>query len=69
MTKKFWKSALIRAVRTFCQSLVAFIGATSLISEIDWLSALSASALAGLLSILTSVGTGLPEAEESEQNG
>ena len=61
---KFWKAAAIRAVRTFCQSAVAYIGAATVLSEVNWIEAGSAAALAALLSILTSIATGLPEVDE-----
>lgn len=64
MSKKFWKSALIRALRTFCQAAIATIGTAALLSEVNWLAVASASALSAILSILTSLATGLPEAEE-----
>lgn len=56
-TKAFWAAAGERAVRTFAQSLVAvgLTGATGIL-DVDWAAALSASGLASLLSILTSVG-------------
>ena len=68
--KTFWKCALIRAIRTICQSAIAIIGTSTVLSEIDWKIMLSASAVAGLLSILTSIATGLPEVEyeEDEEN-
>lgn len=62
MTKKWWKAALVRAVKTVAQTAVATIGTTAVISQVDWLMVASASVLAGLLSILTSIG-GLPEVE------
>ena len=49
----FMKCALIRALKTVCQTAVATIGAASVISEVDWMMVLSASALAGVLSLLT----------------
>lgn len=58
----FFKAALIRAVRTICQTAVATIGTTALLTEVDWKVVLSASLLAGILSILTSISTDLPEA-------
>lgn len=61
MTKAFWKAALIRAIRTVCQTAIATIGTTAVLQDVDWLLALSSSALAGLLSILNSIATGLPE--------
>ena len=62
--KTFWKAALIRALRTLCQTAVAAISTSALLSEVDWIACASASALAAVLSILTSIATGLPEAEE-----
>ena len=62
MTKEFWKAALIRAIRTIAQTAVATIGTTAVMQEVDWLMVGSASLLAGVLSILTSIATGLPEA-------
>jgi hypothetical protein len=62
----FMKSALIRAVRTVCQTAIAMIGAATVMSEVDWVMVGSASLLAGILSILTSIATGLPEAKEVE---
>lgn len=60
---EFVKAALIRAVRTVAQTAVATIGTTAVMSEVDWKTVLSASVLAGILSILTSIATGLPEVE------
>lgn len=59
----FWKAALIRALRTFCQTAVATIGTAAVLSEVNWIAVGSASALAAILSILTSVATGLPEVD------
>ena len=58
---KTWiKAALVRAVKTLAQTAVATIGTTAVLSEVDWVLVASASALAGILSILTSIA-GLPE--------
>lgn len=62
MTKEFWKAAGIRALRTLCQTAVATIGTTALLSEVNWVQVISTAALAAILSILNSVATGLPEA-------
>lgn len=57
------KAAGIRAVKTFAQTMIATIGTTAIIEDVNWAVVLSASALAALLSILTSVA-GLPEVED-----
>ena len=67
MTEKFkvWiKAAGIRALKTVAQTAVATIGTSAVISEVNWTMVISASVLAGLLSMLTSVA-GLPEVEET----
>ena len=64
--KKFAIAALVRALRTFCQAFLSYIGVGALISEVEWLHALSAAAVAAVLSILTSIATGLPEVEANE---
>ena len=67
MNKKWLKAAGIRAVKTMAQTAVALIGTTLVISEVDWMTVASASVLAGLLSVLTSIA-GLPEVEGDELN-
>lgn len=62
---KWAKAAGIRAVKTLAQTAVATIGTTAVIAEVDWLMVASASALAALLSLLTSVA-GLPEVKNEE---
>ena len=57
------KAAGIRAVKTLAQTMIATIGTTAIIEDVNWAVVLSASALAALLSILTSVA-GLPEVED-----
>lgn len=69
MDKTFWRATLIRAVRTICQTAVATIGTAMAVTEVNWLYVLSASALAGILSVLTSIATGLPEVEAGELLG
>lgn len=58
----FVKAAIIRAVRTIAQTAIAVIGTSALLEQVNWWAVLSASVLAGILSILTSVVTDLPEA-------
>ncbi|MGI6361001.1 MAG: holin [Bacillota bacterium] len=60
MNRQWWKAAGIRAIKTVAQSGVALIGVSTLISEVDWVMVASASLLAGVVSLLTSLG-GLPE--------
>ena len=64
-SSEWWNAALIRALKTICQTLVAMIGTSQLIESVDWKVVFSSAALAGLLSILTSIG-GLPEVENAD---
>ncbi|MBO5568409.1 MAG: hypothetical protein J6A79_05690 [Clostridia bacterium] len=64
----FVKAALIRAIRTVCQTAVATIGTSAVLSAVDWRAVASASILAGILSLLTSIATGLPEAEDPTED-
>lgn len=66
MMKQFIKAAVIRAVRTIAQTAVATIGTSAILSDVNWAMVASASVLAGVLSILTSVATGLPEVDGHE---
>ena len=66
MTKQFWYSASIRALRTIAQTAIAMIGTSAVMSDVNWTMVLSASALSGILSVLTSIATGLPEADYAE---
>lgn len=59
----FIKASIIRAIRTICQTAVAVIGTAFVLSDVNWWAVVSASLLAGILSILTSVATGLPEVD------
>lgn len=60
MTKKWFKAAAVRAVKTVAQTAVAAIGTTALMQEVNWPLVASTALLAGILSLLTSVA-GLPE--------
>lgn len=62
-TKKWFKAAGVRAIKTIAQTAVATIGTTAVMAEVEWAIVASASALAGILSLLTSVA-GLPEVKE-----
>ena len=63
--KEWLKAALIRALRTFAQTFVGFIAVGAALEEIQWLRALSVSGAASVLSILTSLATGLPEVDKN----
>ena len=65
MNKKWIKCAGIRAIKTVAQTAVATIGTSVVMSEVNWIAVLSASVLAGILSLLTSLA-GLPEMEDKE---
>ena len=70
MKEKFltWlRAAGVRAIKTVAQTAVATIGTGAVISEVDWRMVLSASILAGVLSLLTSVA-GLPEVDDGTNN-
>ena len=58
------KAALVRALKTFAQTFAGCIAVGAAASEVDWLRALSVSGVAFVLSILTSLATGLPEVEK-----
>lgn len=65
--KKFLVAALIRGLRTFAQTFASMIAVGAAFSEVEWLRALSVSGVAFVLSILTSLATGLPEVPELEK--
>lgn len=65
-TKKWWLASAVRALKTVAQTAVATIGTAAVLGEVNWLMVLSASALAGVLSILTSIA-GIPEVKEDDE--
>lgn len=65
--KMWWKAAGIRAVKTVAQTAVAMIPAAVTISAVDWVTVAGTAALAGVVSLLTSIA-GLPEVDVEEDN-
>lgn len=59
--KEWLKAAAIRAIKTVAQTAIASIGTAMVLTDVNWAYVASASAVAGILSILTSIVTGLPE--------
>lgn len=67
MNWKLWiKAATVRALKTICQTALAVISTAAVLSEVDWKYAVSASILAGILSVLTSLA-GLPEVDQQAE--
>lgn len=65
-SSEWWEASLIRALKTVCQTLVAMIGTSTMIESVDWRVVFSSAILAGILSILTSLG-GLPEVDNQKE--
>ncbi len=64
MSKQWVRAAAIRAIKTFAQTAVAMIPAAAMIQQVDWLTVAGTAALAGVCSVLTSIG-GLPEVDDA----
>ena len=62
MNKKWLKAAGVRAIKTIAQTAIATIGTSAVLGDVDWIMVASASILAGILSVLTSIA-GLPEVQ------
>lgn len=66
-SSEWWKCSAVRAIKTAAQTAAATIGTSAVLSSVDWRMVISASVLAGILSILTSIA-GLPEVSSSTSN-
>lgn len=64
LSKKWWACAGVRSLKTVCQTAIATIGTAAVLSQVNWKIVISASILAGILSLLTSLA-GLPEIEQN----
>lgn len=64
--KEFLRAAGVRAARTLAQTALATIGTGAVLSDVNWAAVASASLLAAVLSVLTSIATGLPEVDGRE---
>ena len=63
-TWEFWKATLIRAVRTFAEAMLAYIGTGAIVlKDVDWLAALSAGGFGAICAVLLALATGIPEAK------
>ena len=67
MSKKLFKAALIRTIKTMAETAIGVIGASTMISEVDWLMVGSAALLSGVVTMLTCV-SGLPEVKDDTDN-
>ncbi len=65
-TKKWMKAAAIRAIKTMAQTAVSLIPAAQMIQQVDWKVVIGTAALAGVVSLLTSIA-GIPEITENEE--
>ncbi len=63
LTQEWLLAALVRALRTFAQTFLGFLAVGAAMSDVDWMRAASVSGVAAIICIVTSVATGLPEAE------
>lgn len=67
-TKEFWKATFVRAIRTFAEAMLAYIGTGALVlKDVDWVAALSAGGLGFVCAVLLALATGIPEADKKEE--
>ena len=66
INKKWWHASFIRCIKTVCQTAIATIGTSAVMGDVNWAMVGSASLLAGILSMLTSIA-GLPEVKGDEK--
>ena len=67
-TKEFWKATLVRAIRTFAEAMLSYIGTSAIVlKDVDWLAALSAGGFGAVCAVLLALATGIPEAPKKEE--
>ena len=67
VSKKFWKAAFIRSLRTFAEAMLAYIGTGAVVlGDVNWIAALSAGAFGAVSALLLALA-GLPEVKEEEE--
>ena len=63
-TWEFWKATIVRAIRTFAEAMLAYIGTGAIVlKDVDWLAALSAGGFGAICAVLLALATGIPEAK------
>ena len=66
-TLEFWKATIVRAVRTFAESMLAYIGTGAIVlKDVDWIAAFSAGGLGFVIAVLMALATGIPEAPKKD---
>lgn len=68
-TKEYWRACFTRAFHAVAQTAIATISTSTFMEEVNWVAVLSASALAGILSILKSIVIGMPEVDDGTDQG
>lgn len=64
-TRDFWMAVLVRAIRTFAEGALAYIGTGAVVlGDVNWIAVASAGCMAAVVSVLMSVATGIPEADK-----
>lgn len=66
-TKEFWVATLVRAIRTFAEAMLAYIGTGAVVlNDVNWIAALSAGGFGAVCAVLLALATGIPEAPKEK---